>query len=1590
MNILTTRKIVLGMLLALVLAFSVQGIADALTFSRPSNSGDLQTVFVGRDFTISFSVSLGSNTTPIRNIDGKLVSDDGNTRINSSGYKVVDIGTSEYRVSAAARSLIATANGTLVYKKGSDYLDASSSNFVVSNSGTTVYENVDLDSKAYQVYDRTGNPTDDPPVPYRYATVTAEPDAKVDDADRYHYNEESISISAPANVDLKRVRNYNVDVSGGTAHTMDEAKNSVDENKLSSGTTSLIYTADQVGTYEIRITDTTPATDRPTTEQPLIFTVYVVKDIGAVQNTATTYTGNLDGVEYGYNTQDWQLNSSDTDGVGVSYFDFGTEDAPVYYSVEGSGRLFVEVASDRKTSLTNSLFTSSDAPVYLTTNNSTNKVTAWVAGNSGKTAIFIFSGPTPDKYPEIEITQGNNQIGATEGRLEEALEVKVTDGNRRPVSGVAVKFTKMDPGDPTDGSMFIPVSGTTVYGSGAILTMTDPIDPVDDTVYTTTATSNTPPPAGSIFVQTDRNGIAKVYYQLSNVALGHAVTAALFGSPFTVSKRFDVTAVTGSRSASLVLVSGDNQRSDAATRDVEDPLVVRVRRTGGYRIPNVILRFTALTGTLETAPGTNYVAATDGVANIPTAPYMPTGSVILDTAIKGTASGQEIFVLTDAHGEVAAVYNAGQIAGAKIVTVRVDDEQAISQYDFQIRQVEFNIDGRTEPEPEPEPEPDPDPDPEPIVIRPEEPRLIIEPNSITGIPGSSHEITIRAVDENGIAVSVPSVSVGNLAFEQAGGRFNPGRVITPITGTLILPNTVARYEIAAAAKGYQTAVASVRVAKGTLTLNVPASGAPGAVASVTVNARPPGSDPGQDVVVTLAVTEGGGSFAPAVVTTGQGGTALTTFTRGRTPGSQYYVTATADGYEDRSHVITITGNPTTIPPPGTTGEADALDAYDGNQQTGSLNSPLPEPLVVEVLDTNDDPVENVRVRFRTTIGSGRFSPRTPHTDEDGFAETTFTPTSTGRIRVVATVAGADSTAAFIVQGGEPADALEKVSGDNQSGTPGNALANPFVVEVQDEDGEPLTGHSVTFSVTAGGGSLSATSATTNANGRAQTTLTLGSALGVNSVQASVSGVDSVTFSTSIDAKILVTAANRPMMYWIAGGGLYSLSGAKEAKIAESANGVAVGGGKIYWTSQVNASSGAINSANLDGTGATTLTTILAVPMGIAVDTAGSKLYWTNSRGRIQSANLDGSGIKNVMQNLSDPTDIVVSNGFIYWTEGGNSVRRVNISGQKIAIDVAVNLETVGGLAVGGGKVYWTEQTSASAGTVNGADLNGTNFAALATLLSAPMGISVDTAGSKLYWTNARGRVQSANLDGSMIKNVVEGLISPSKLAIGGANTATITTAKKATTPAKKDNAKYDVNGDGTVDNTDASLVSAGFDTGNAKYDVNGDGMVNFLDLLLVFDNRDDNAAGAPTIVGMRLTAIQIERIEEQIGLLIATNDRSPAALRTLVYLQQLLVTARPEKTQLFANYPNPFNPETWIPYELATDTHVKITIYNTQGVVIRTLQFGHQSAGYYTDRDRAAYWDGRNALGEQVASGLYFYQLETDEMSSMRKMVILK
>ena len=109
-----------------------------------------------------------------------------------------------------------------------------------------------------------------------------------------------------------------------------------------------------------------------------------------------------------------------------------------------------------------------------------------------------------------------------------------------------------------------------------------------------------------------------------------------------------------------------------------------------------------------------------------------------------------------------------------------------------------------------------------------------------------------------------------------------------------------------------------------------------------------------------------------------------------------------------------------------------------------------------------------------------------------------------------------------------------------------------------------------------------------------------------------------------------------------------------------------------------------------------------------------------------------------------------------------------------------------------------------------------------------------------------------------------------------------------------------------------------------------------------------------------------------------------------IQLPALIAYEIPAETALLHNYPNPFNPETWIPYQLADSADVTLTIYDTQGVLVRQLDLGYQQAGYYTNRTRAAYWDGRNNLGEAVGSGVYFYHLRAGDYSAIQKMVILK
>ena len=98
----------------------------------------------------------------------------------------------------------------------------------------------------------------------------------------------------------------------------------------------------------------------------------------------------------------------------------------------------------------------------------------------------------------------------------------------------------------------------------------------------------------------------------------------------------------------------------------------------------------------------------------------------------------------------------------------------------------------------------------------------------------------------------------------------------------------------------------------------------------------------------------------------------------------------------------------------------------------------------------------------------------------------------------------------------------------------------------------------------------------------------------------------------------------------------------------------------------------------------------------------------------------------------------------------------------------------------------------------------------------------------------------------------------------------------------------------------------------------------------------------------------------------------------------------PYQTQLMANYPNPFNPETWIPFELAQDADVAVRIYGLDGGLMRTLDLGARPVGEHSDRNDAAYWDGRNAQGEHVSSGVYVYELTVGDYHAVRRLVVAK
>ena len=443
--------------------------------------------------------------------------------------------------------------------------------------------------------------------------------------------------------------------------------------------------------------------------------------------------------------------------------------------------------------------------------------------------------------------------------------------------------------------------------------------------------------------------------------------------------------------------------------------------------------------------------------------------------------------------------------------------------------------------------------------------------------------------------------------------------------------------------------------------------------------------------------------------------------------------------------------------------------------------------------------------------------------------------------------------------------------------------------------------------------------------------------------------------------------------------------------------------QIYWA---ESETGKIRRADLKGSNVQDIVTGLAAPRSIALDTVSGKIYWTDQKwnpaigtvteSTIQRANLNGSNVQTIVTGLGTAEGIAVSPsaGKVYWTDSETGkIQRANLNGSNVQDLVSgVRMANDITLDTAGGKMYWADYEGKH---ISRADLNGSKVESLVTGLAGPSGIVLDVARRKIYWMDqvwnpatgsiTESKIQSANFNGSNVQEVLTGFGEPTAIAFG--------VLVRSDTSTSATRTASDVNSDGKVNNTDLLLVASALGQkahANPRADVNGDGTVNAADLIVVIADLDEQVILAAPEIGTKLTAVDRTLIQAKINRLRLENDNSLKYERTLMFLQSLLASAVPQETRLLPNYPNPFNPETWIPYELADGTDVRILIYDAKGSLIRNLKLGYQPEGYYTDRNRAAYWDGRNALGERVASGIYFYQLQTNKASALRKMLIVK
>ena len=697
-----------------------------------------------------------------------------------------------------------------------------------------------------------------------------------------------------------------------------------------------------------------------------------------------------------------------------------------------------------------------------------------------------------------------------------------------------------------------------------------------------------------------------------------------------------------------------------------------------------------------------------------------------------------------------------------------------------------------------------------------------------------------------------------------------------------------------------------------------------------VEVRDQYDDPMQGVTVTFAVRAGGGSLSDTTATTDAKGRAESTLTLGSEPGTNS-VEVSVEGIS-RTEVFSAEAS---LPPP----VATVLSIVSGDNQEGVTGEVLASPFVIEVRDQYDEPMAGVTVTFAVSESGGSLSTATATTDADGRAESTLSLGSDpGTNSVEASVEGISRTEVFSAEASLPppvATVLSIVSGDNQEGVTGEVLANPFVVEVRDQYDDPMAGVTVTFAVSESGGSLSTATATTDANGRAESTLTLGSDPGTNSVEVSVEGITEATIFNAV-AELLefdltlpsgTSSIHIPLKVasvdGVAGtiesvGALYdALGGAAAVKLLITYN-----RDTLQWNSYLGDESRGDPEDRVltDDIGIiASMKTPVSVRLGGKALGADGMSSITLNRG----TNLVGMPLKDSrITRVSDLLNLegIADNVSVIIVSDNGTFKAVRRAGDD------------GDIPVAGGGAFLLTATEAATVTISGEGWTNSPV-----MLTAPpiarVGVEVSDATPVLALT---GAISTGGTD----------------LNKAGVNV----TVKNLT--------------------TDKSITTAMLNRGYLGVDYQ----------ITTVDMGTGQATRIGDVLEISAQLPELSIRFHPVRHIVTSEDVG----RSRIHLPKLIAYEIPAKTELLSNYPNPFNPETWIPYGLANDTHVQISIYDISGALVRQLALGHQRAGHYTERSRAAYWDGRNGIGEHVASGVYFYTLTADDFTATRKMLVGK